>query len=59
MFDVLCSGCHRRQLLTARRIRGFSRLGGDVVVAYECWCGTEGVWQPGTGQAASAGQARG
>ena len=46
MFDVLCSGCHKRQLLTARRIRGVGRVGADVVVAYECWCGTEGVWAP-------------
>jgi hypothetical protein len=44
MFDVVCSGCGKHQLLTSRRIRGLLPSPAGVVVAYECWCGHVGQW---------------
>lgn len=44
MFDVLCSGCDKRQLLTAGRILGLRNTPDGVIVAYQCWCGAQGSW---------------
>lgn len=43
MFDVHCSGCGTRVLLTTRRIVALENTADGIFLTYRCWAGHEGL----------------
>jgi hypothetical protein len=52
MFDVNCTACRRRTMLTPGRVLGVVNDDTGIHVLYRCWCGEAGVLH--TGRAAEA-----
>ena len=47
MFDVFCSACNRRQLVSAGQVTGIVNAPLGIAVQFRCTCGELGVWTTG------------
>ena len=44
MFTNHCSSCDRTQLIFPSQVTGLVDAGGELVMAYTCWCGAAQTW---------------
>ena len=54
MFDVFCSACERRQLVTPSQVLAIANDADGIHVVYRCGCGSTGVWDTGRRATAAA-----
>jgi hypothetical protein len=47
MFDVHCTACDRRRMLSAGRVLGIRNDAAGIHVAFRCHCGALGTWHTG------------
>lgn len=43
MFDVFCSACNTRQLISSARVTGIVNAPRGIAVQYRCTCGELGI----------------
>ena len=55
MFDVFCTECSRRQLISAGQVEGVVNDENGIHVVYRCSRGHLGVWDTGRRAADAAG----
>jgi hypothetical protein len=47
VFDIFCTGCDRRRLVSPGQVTGIVNAPGGIAVQYRCVCGHLGVWITG------------
>ncbi len=47
MFDIHCTACDRRAMLSPARVLGIVNDDAGIHVVYRCWCGEPGVLHTG------------
>ena len=47
MFDVHCTACDRRRMLSTSRVLGLRNDAAGIHVAFRCYCGAVGTWHTG------------
>ena len=47
VFDIHCTACARRWLVTAGQVTGIVNDDAGIHVHYRCRCGADGVWLTG------------
>lgn len=47
MFDIFCTACERRHLVSAGQVRGIVNDERGIHVVFDCRCGATAVWTTG------------